>query len=134
MRGTASFDARGSYCGRPARGISNLSPADLRQIEAHRAKERPTPWAHLAARFGVNEIDLRQLLDAPNDNAPVPEGRTVPAKVPVRTMLRAETDLPSLWRTSLTVAQIAEVLNIEERSVRRLRDRLGLPPRNGDGA
>lgn len=36
-----------------------LSPAEVREIEAHRAKARPTPWSALARQYGRCEADLR---------------------------------------------------------------------------
>lgn len=36
-----------------------LSPEDVRTIEAHRAKPRPTPWPALAQILGRCEADLR---------------------------------------------------------------------------
>lgn len=36
-----------------------LSAAEIREIEAHRAKPRPTPWSALARRYGRCEADIR---------------------------------------------------------------------------
>lgn len=36
-----------------------LTTAEVREIEAHRAKERPTPWSALAKRYGRCEADIR---------------------------------------------------------------------------
>lgn len=68
MKGTIYTPVGGNYCGRAARGVSSLGHEEMRQIEAHRSKDRPTPWAHLADRYGVNEIDLRQMYQPANDH------------------------------------------------------------------
>lgn len=36
-----------------------LTTEEIRQIEAHRAKARPTPWSALARRYGRCETDIR---------------------------------------------------------------------------
>lgn len=124
MSKATNTDSRGRFCGRAVHGVSNLSHEDMRQIEAHRAKERPTPWAHLAMRYRVNEIDLRRLCDPLNDNRPEP---VKPA--PVREALTPAQMLPPLWEAGLPVDQISNILKIDARSVSRLRERLGLPAR-----
>lgn len=44
-----------------------LTATEIREIEAHRAKERPTPWSALARRYGRCEADIRALF------APAPD-------------------------------------------------------------
>lgn len=53
-----------------------LTQAEIREIEAHRAKDRPTPWAALARRYGRCEADIRALYAEPEAPAPVVEKRT----------------------------------------------------------
>lgn len=36
-----------------------LSAIEVREIEAHRSKLRPTPWSALARQYGRCEADLR---------------------------------------------------------------------------
>lgn len=36
-----------------------LTTVEIKEIEAHRAKDRPTPWSALAKRYGRCEADLR---------------------------------------------------------------------------
>lgn len=36
-----------------------LSACEIREIEAHRAKARPTPWSALARQYGRCESDIR---------------------------------------------------------------------------
>lgn len=42
-----------------------LTHDQIREIEAHRAKERPTPWQALSARYGKPVEDIRAVLAAP---------------------------------------------------------------------
>lgn len=128
MRGTANTSTGGRFCGRAVHGISNLSAEDMRQIEAHRHRDRPTPWPHLAVRFGVNEIDLRRLFEPKNDNVAEPMPTPRPEAGTPAAML------PALWNAGVSLAQISLVLKMDERSVARMRERLGLAPRKrGDG-
>lgn len=38
---------------------------DRMEIEAHRAKDRPTPWSALARRYGRCEADLKAAMEQP---------------------------------------------------------------------
>lgn len=42
-----------------------LTATEIHEIEAHRAKERPTPWSALARRYGRCEADIRALFAPP---------------------------------------------------------------------
>lgn len=42
-----------------------LTEVEIREIEAHRLKDRPTPWNALARRYGRCEADLRAVFDPP---------------------------------------------------------------------
>lgn len=129
MKGTANGSVGGKYCGRAVNGVSNLCTEDLRQIETHRAKDRPTPWPHLAARYGVNATDLRRLMDAEflPGNAPTPPMIMPPMVKPER--MTPQQMLRRLWIAGIPVREISAALRIEERSVSRMRERLGLPAR-----
>lgn len=40
-----------------------LTRDQIREIEAHRAKDRPTPWQALSARYGYTVPDLKAAID-----------------------------------------------------------------------
>lgn len=62
MSRSASINAvmSGSFAGQRRGGITQ---AEIHEIEAHRAKERPTPWSALARRYGRCEADLRAMFE-----------------------------------------------------------------------
>jgi len=93
---------------------------EIREIKAHRAKERPTPWAALARRFGRCEADIRALF------APV-EVATKPAldKLPAR---HATGRKPPAWTPS-EIAIFARVQR-HELSVRSASRQLERAPSN----
>lgn len=45
-----------------------LSAAEIREIEVHRAKDRPTPWQALSAMYGCSVADLQALFAPKGDN------------------------------------------------------------------
>ena len=50
-----------------------LTSVEIREIEAHRAKDRPTPWQALARRYGRPESDIKALFIKPdNDDKAMP--------------------------------------------------------------
>lgn len=127
MKSTARSSSEGAWCGRAGHGVSNLSNDDMHQIAAHRAKDRPTPWPHLAVRFGVNEIDLRRLFEV-NDNVPVIAATPRPAPPrPERTARDAV--FTQLWEDGHAKSNIAAAMRVKLSTVDRMRDRLGLTPR-----
>lgn len=107
-----------------------LSGEEIRMIEALRAKDRPEPWQALAMRFGRPVEDIKAVCNAvtfePSDarRPPLPANDPRPVAVDTPAAL-----LPGLWVAGLSVNQIADILGIDDRSVKRLRERLGLPPR-----
>ena len=124
MKATSNTSNEGAYCGRAVRGLSNLSHEDLQQIEAHRAKDRPTPWAHLAARYGVNEIDLRGLFH-PGEKPPAP-----PRQAPVRrSRSEREQRFIALWTGGTPKHEIAYQTGMSNGTIDRMRLDLGLPKR-----
>lgn len=132
MRGTANTSDGGRFCGRAVHGVSNLSGEDRRQIEAHRAKDRPTPWAHLALRYGVNEIDLRKIFEpAANDDAPLPVAVVAPPAParPRNLTAERETLFRELWGSGIPKYEIAARMTLSAQQIDRLRVKLALPVR-----
>ncbi len=80
-----------------------LSPAEIREIEAHRSKERPTPWQALAAMYGRSVADIQGLFHGgANDNAP--QVKEEPAPEPKAPRLRGD----ALWtRHNLQLLRLA---------------------------
>lgn len=60
MSQTARVDFGAGQFATSRRG--GLTSAEIREIEAHRSKERPTPWSALAKRYGRCEADLRSAM------------------------------------------------------------------------
>jgi hypothetical protein len=129
MRNTARSSNEGAYCGRAVHGVSNLCHEDLQQIFAHRSKDRPTPWAHLAARYGVNEIDLRQLYDAKNDNKPRVKREPEVKPAPRLGITARDARFSRMWNEGMAKTDIALALGIHVTTVDKMRDRLGLEKR-----
>jgi len=125
MKGTANTSAEGSYCGRAVYGVSNLSIEDMHQIEAHRAKERPTPWAHLARRYAVNEIDLRQLFHPKSDATPRPSPKPPVAS----TLSEREARFRTLWTEGASKSEITALVGMSFSSIDKMRRKLSLPKR-----
>lgn len=125
MKGTANTSAGGQWCGRAVHGVSSLCGEDMRQIEAHRAKERPTPWAHLALRYGVNEIDLRRLFEPGNDNLlprPAPDQKQA-------TRTERERRFRTMWAEGMPKSEISNLLGMSFPSIDKMRLKLGLSKR-----
>lgn len=130
MSKTTNNDSRGQYCGRAVQGVSNLCAEDLRQIEAHRAKERPTPWAHLARRDGVNELDLRAMFCGVNDRAePVMANPPPLSLTPRTTVSEREARFRTLWNEGAPKSEISYLLGMTSPQMDRIRVKLGLEKR-----
>lgn len=71
-----------------------LTNAEIFEIEAHRKRERPTPWQALAQRYGLSEIDLRAAFEPRTSPAPEPEPEPVPERDPKRLGKKAFYDEP----------------------------------------
>ena len=130
MRGTSNSDTSGRFIGRAVTGVSKLTLEDLGQIEAHRAKDRPTPWPHLAVRYGVNEIDLRQMFEVKDERPaplPVPAPRTAPPRAAVTAR---DASFTTLWNAGTPKTDIALALGVHLLTVDKMRDRLGLAKRD----
>jgi hypothetical protein len=133
MAGNASRDTRGSYCGRAVHSVSALTAEDWRKIEAHRRRERPTPWQALADIFRVSQSDLKShfdacLLNVANDHsAPVPPAEVPEEEIPGTWNERRTRLLTTMWSDlHLTAREIAQALNVSERAVSSKVIRLGL--------
>lgn len=111
-----------------SRTISNLSAEDMRQIEAHRAKDRPTPWAHLASWYSANEVDLRNLFEKPanDDAAAKPEAGELS-----REERRAARDAQFrlMWEQDIPRIEMMAALGISAATIDVDRRRLNLPRR-----
>lgn len=128
MRGTANTSSEGRFCGRAVHGVSNLGSEQMREIEAHRSKDRPTPWPHLAARYGVNEIDLRRLFDPANDDAPARPTAVAPLSKEEQAARRDER-FRAMWIADVPAEQIMAALTMSHQTVHNFRARLGLQKR-----
>jgi hypothetical protein len=128
MRGTVNTSTEGRFCGRAVHGVSNLGSEQMREIEAHRAKDRPTPWAHLALWYGVNEIDLRGLFEASNTDVREPRAHAGPL---TREELLARRDqrFIALWNADVPASEIMGSLGVSFYTVQKMRERLGLSKR-----
>ena len=69
-----------------------LTHAELREIEAHRAKERPTPWQALANRYGRPVAEIQSLHADWIDKA-----RPAVREVEVIRLPNATTDAGTFW-------------------------------------
>lgn len=123
----AAFGA-GRFACSARRTISNLTPDELSEIERERSKDRPTSWAHLAARYAVNELDLRAMFDPNKPKAATPPER--PAPVTFQDHLAARNvRLAEMWLAGVPVAEICLALGIGNSVLSKYRTRLGLAPR-----
>lgn len=128
MGGTASKDQSGRWCGRAARGVSTLSAEDWRQVEAHRSKERPTPWQALSERYGVPVADLRAHFEAAMlPAAPVVVALPVLVAEESTWTARRTRLLRRMWcDLDLQAGEIAAALMVTERAVSAKVQRMGL--------
>ena len=124
MSRAVNTSTAGDYCGRAVHGVSSLGYHELREIEAHRAKDRPTPWPHLAARYGVNETDLRALFERANDGAP----KAPPPPSPRQPASRDDR-FRAMWEAGVPNLEIMTALRLSAQTVSNIRDRLGLKKR-----
>lgn len=134
MSRVTNSSIEGNYCGRAVHGVSNLGAEEMRQIEAHRSKERPTPWAHLALRYNVNEVDLRRLFEPKNDNTappphPVPVARPAPCSAREDAMRLRDMTFKALFEAGTPREDIMAALKISASTVDKMRLRLNLPRR-----
>jgi hypothetical protein len=130
MSGNANNAAAAFGAGRFAcsarRTISNLTPAEMSEIENERSKDRPTPWAHLATRYAVNELDLRRMFD-PNKPKAV-AAPPAPDTHQDRVKLRDERFLV-MWKEGAPRLDIMSALGISASTIDHTRARLGLDRR-----
>jgi hypothetical protein len=134
MSRVTNSSVEGNYCGRAVHGVSNLGREEMREIEAHRSKERPTPWAHLALRYNVNVVDLRRLFEQKNDNAPAaavasPVARDDTPTAREDAMRVRDLTFRALWAAETPRDDIMAALGISASTVDKMRLRLRLPRR-----
>ena len=70
MSGTSMNPAAAGLFATARKG--GLTNEEIHEIEAHRAKARPTPWSALAKRYGRCEADLRAYFAPKQAPAPAP--------------------------------------------------------------
>lgn len=100
-----------------------LTAPEIREIEAHRAKERPTPWSALAKRYGRCETDLRAAFAQPE---PEPEqdarsGVWSPEDVTLLRLLFID--------KGKTVGEIVKIIDRDESSIKSKLRNMGLARR-----
>ena len=111
-----------------------LTPDEIHQIEAHRNRDRPTPWQALAARFGRPVATIQAVISAPrptghvriDDDAPPPPPHNTPI---ADRITRHEDRVRALWQDGVGVNAICNTLNISPTTLTVIRKRLGLKPR-----
>lgn len=111
-----------------------LSLEEIREIEAHRNRDRPTPWQALAARYARPVADIRAVLEAPRPSGePVPRPIAANDSEPVKPLsdrlTRHERRFREMWESGVGVRDICLALGLGQTSVGILRTRLGLPGR-----
>jgi hypothetical protein len=111
-----------------------LTPDEIHQIEAHRNRERPTPWQALAFRFGRPVATIQAVMSSPrptgrvrsDDDAPPPP----PHNIRVSDRITQHEELvDALWKGGASVTLICETLNISATTLTVIRKRLGLKAR-----
>lgn len=108
-----------------------LTQEQIREIEAHRARERPTPWQALSARYGKPVEDIRALMEAPRPSGVVakaqPAGLDLWSESDERRLrvMFIDLDLPAtavadaLGRTRESIVAKARALGLKKRGVAR---------------
>lgn len=84
-----------------------LTAGELREIEAHRAKERPTPWQALAARYGRPVAEIQALHADWIESA-----RPAVREVETINLPNASTDAGKFW-TQKRVEKLLMLRNLE---------------------
>jgi hypothetical protein len=136
MSGTVNQTAAAFGAGRFVTGSrrGGLTLDEIREIEAHRNRPRPTPWQALSARYARPVSDIQAIFTAPrptgdvrnDDPAPPPP----PANIPVGDRVaRLEERLKTLWEDGKGVDAICEALSISRTTLNVIRKRLGLKSR-----
>jgi hypothetical protein len=111
-----------------------LTPDEIHQIEAHRNRERPTPWQALAARFGRPVADIQAVMSAPRPSGHVRTDDDAPPELPHNTRVsdritKHEERVKALWEDGVGVNMICNTLNIGPTTLTVIRKRLGLKAR-----
>ena len=111
-----------------------LSPEEIHQIEAHRNRERPTPWQALAARFGRPVADIQAVITSPRPSGQIRTDDDVPPPLPHNTRVfdritKHEERVKAMWQDGVGVNAICNALNISQTTLNVIRKRLGLKAR-----
>jgi hypothetical protein len=111
-----------------------LTADEVHEIQAHRHRDRPTPWQALAARYGRPVATIQAVFYAPrptghvrtDDDAPPPP----PHNIPIAERTPQHDDLVrALWQGGIGVREICNTLNISQTTLTLIRKRLGLKAR-----
>lgn len=107
-----------------------LTMVEIREIEAHRNRDRPTPWQALASRYGRPVEDIQAVIFTPR---PAPE----PEPEPVQEFVWDECAVRRLWvmfiDLDLSAAQVAASLGCTREAIIGKANRLGLKKGRGTG-
>jgi len=111
-----------------------LTTDEIHEIEAHRNRERPTPWQALSARFGRPVADIQAVIYAPRPTGHVRTDDDAPPELPHNTRVsdritRHEERVKALWEDGVGVNMICNTLNIGPTTLTVIRKRLGLKAR-----
>lgn len=128
---TAAAFGAGRFAGSCRKGP--LTADEIIEIEAHRAKARPTPWQALAAQYGRPVADLQALMGAPRPSGIIREVDSEPTAPPVRVRDRTakhDARIKTLWENGVGVNDICRTLGIGQTTLNTCRLRLGLKSRS----
>jgi len=111
-----------------------LTPDEIHQIEAHRNRDRPTPWQALADRFGRPVATIQAVIYAPRPTGHVRTDDDAPPPLPHNTRVsdritKHEKRVTALWKAGVGVNAICNTLNISQTTLNVIRKRLGLKAR-----
>lgn len=111
-----------------------LTPDEIHQIEAHRNRERPTPWQALAARFGRPVADIQAVITSPRPSGHIRTDDDAPPPPPANTRVsdritKHEERVKTLWDDGVGVNAICSALGISPTTLNVIRKRLKLKPR-----
>jgi len=111
-----------------------LTTEEIRQIEAHRNRERPTPWQALSARFGRPVADIQAVICSPRPTGEVRTDDLAPPAPPPNTRVcdritKHEERVKALWEDGVGVNAICSALGISPTTLNVIRKRLKLKAR-----
>jgi DNA-binding CsgD family transcriptional regulator len=108
-----------------------LTTDEIHEIEAHRNRDRPTPWQALAARFGRPVATIQAVIYAPRPTGHVRTDDDAPPPLPHNTRVsdritKHEQRVTALWKAGVGVNAICNTLSISQTTLNVIRKRLGL--------